>query len=239
MVEPTVPLAGPLHVVTVGQVLESLAADQRTGLVRFQGDDQRIVCLTGGEIYLATSASGPSIHQIVVGSGATPEGAWNDAAGTSGGISDALAADDRVDGERLRAVLYEHTVSTLVELLVPGTESYEFLADQAHQIGTRFCFPVAEVLTDAGRRLDVWRAISSTLPSTSTLVRRSPTLPRSATTESLTAVEWQVIMAMPAEGTVAEVIAAAGLNAFTVFDVLHRLVRRGLVQAVQGDPSAR
>jgi DNA-binding IclR family transcriptional regulator len=40
---------------------------------------------------------------------------------------------------------------------------------------------------------------------------------------------------MPTEGSVAEVIAASGLSAFTVFDVLHRLVRRGLVQAVLED----
>jgi DNA-binding IclR family transcriptional regulator len=40
---------------------------------------------------------------------------------------------------------------------------------------------------------------------------------------------------MPIEGTVAEVIAASGLSAFTVFDVLHRLVRRGLVQALVED----
>lgn len=239
MAEPTVPQAGTLHAVTINQVIEFLAGEQRTGLLRFQGDDQRIVCLAGGQLYLATSASGPSIHQIVVGSGATPEVAWNEAAGAPDGISAALADDERVDGERLRAVLYEHTVSTLVELLVPGTESYEFLADQTHQIGTRFCFTVADALADAGRRLNAWRTISSTLPSISTRVRRSPTLPRSATTESVTAVEWQVIMAMPADGTVAEVIAASGLSAFTVFDVLHRLVRRGLVQPVEEAPSTR
>jgi hypothetical protein len=44
---------------------------------------------------------------------------------------------------------------------------------------------------------------------------------------------------MPEEGSVAEVIAGAGLSAFTVFDVLHRLLRRGLVQAVDGDAPAR
>jgi hypothetical protein len=43
---------------------------------------------------------------------------------------------------------------------------------------------------------------------------------------------------MPEEGSVAEIIAASGLSAFTVFDVLHRLLRRGLVQAVDGDAAA-
>ncbi|HEY8059627.1 MAG TPA: helix-turn-helix domain-containing protein, partial [Acidimicrobiales bacterium] len=59
--------------------------------------------------------------------------------------------------------------------------------------------------------------------------------PREAVSTSLSAVEWQVLSAMPTEGSVAEVIAASGLSAFTVFDVLHRLVRRGLVQAVLED----
>lgn len=239
MAETTVPPEGSLHAVTVGQVLESLADAGRTGLVRFHGDDQRIVGLAQGRIYLATSATGPSLHQIVVGSGATPEAAWTDASASRAEIAAALDDDERVDSRRLRAVIHEHVVSTVVELLVPGTERYEFLADQTHQLGTRFCFPVAEVLADAGRRLSTWRSISGTLPSTATRVRRSPTLPPGTTSESLTAVEWQVLMAMPTEGTVAEVIAASGLSAFTVFDVLHRLVRRGLVQAVEDAHAAR
>ena len=90
-----------------------------------------------------------------------------------------------------------------------------------------------------GRRLDTWRSISATLPSTGTQVRRSPTLPAKAVSASLSAVEWQVLSAMPGTGSVAEVINAAGLSAFTVFDVLHRLVRRGLVQAVAEDAAAR
>lgn len=224
------PLSGALHAQTVGDLLQAVAAEGRTGLLRFDGSDPRIVCLARGEVYLATSASGPSIHQIVVGSGASPEAAWSDATAAGGGLTDRLAADDRVDADRLRTVLHEHTVSTVVELLAAGTDRYELLPDQVHQIGARFTFPVADVLADAGRRLTTWRTISGTLPSTATPVRRSPTLPRGRTAESLTAVEWQVVMAITPEATVADVIAASGLNAFTVFDVLHRLVRRGLVR---------
>ena len=71
--------------------------------------------------------------------------------------------------------------------------------------------------------------------------RRSGLLPLHGADPRLMAldpVEWQVIAAMPEEGTVAEVIGGSGLSAFTVFDVLHRLVRRGLVQAVTGDAPA-
>jgi hypothetical protein len=53
---------------------------------------------------------------------------------------------------------------------------------------------------------------------------------------SLSAVEWQVLAAMPDEGSVAEVIGASGLSAFTVFEVLYRLVHRGLVQAIPTPP---
>jgi Domain of unknown function (DUF4388) len=234
MAETGIPTSGSGDSVTVGDLLQALADESRTGLLRFDGDDQRLVCLEEGEVYLATSASGPSIHQIVVGSGAVPEAAWADAAETSGGLAETLAKDDRVDADRLRAVLHEHSVSTVVELLVPGTERYELLPDQSHHLGAFFRFPVPEVVAEAGRRLIAWRAIGATLPSTSTRVRRAPALPTGCTSDSLTAVEWQVVAAMPAEGTVAEVIAAAGLSAFTVFDVLHGLVRRGLVEPIEG-----
>lgn len=238
MAEARVPSEGSLDSVTVGEVIASLAGEQRTGLVRFHGDTPRIVALAEGQIYLATSASGPSIHQIVVGSGAAPEAAWAAAGGNAEGIAAALDDDERVDSDRLRTVLSEHVVSTLAELLAPGSERYEFLADQTHQLGARFRFPVDEALADAGRRLSTWRSISTMLPSTGTRIRRSPTLPRDAVSATLTAVEWQVVSAMPPDGTVAEVIAASGLSAFTVFDVLHRLVRRGLVQPVNEDAAA-
>jgi hypothetical protein len=235
MSETPVPMAGGLDSVTVSEVLDTLAGEGRTGLLSFAGTDRRLVCLDRGAVYLATSASGPSIHQIVVGSGAAPEEAWTDAAASGRGLADALADDERVDAARLQAVLLEHTVSTVVELMVPGTERYEFLADQAHQVGARFRFSVPEIVAEAGRRLEAWRTISDTLPSTSTRVRRSPTLPAATTQVALTPVEWQVVSAMPPEGTVADVIAASGLSAFTVFDVLHRLVRRGLVQRTEDD----
>jgi hypothetical protein len=235
------PLAeGSLGETTVGDVLQGLAAQRRTGLLRIHGAEARIVALADGAIYLATSASGPSIHQIVVGSGAAPEVAWTEAGTTASpsGIAAVLAADERVDGERLRAVLLEHVVSTLAELLVPGSERWEFLADQVHQLGPRFVFPVDELLAEAGRRLATWRSIGDTLPSTATRVRRARTLPPGARGATLDAVEWQVLAALPEGGTVAEVIGASGLSAFTVFDVLHRLVRRGLLQAVpEGTPA--
>lgn len=234
MPDPVQPTEGSLHSTPVGEVLLGLAAARSTGLLRFQGGDPRLVALAEGQIYLATSASGPSLHQIAVGSGAAPEAAWVEAgaADAPGGIAATLAGDERVDGDRLRAVFQEHVVATVAELLSPGAERYEFLPDQVHQLGAHYRFPTEEVLAEAGRRLSAWRTISSTLSSTGTRVRRSPTLPRGVTTASLSAVEWQVLSAMPEEGSVAEVIGAAGLSAFTVFDVLHRLVRRGVVQAI-------
>jgi hypothetical protein len=235
------PLQGALDSVGISEVLRAFAAARQTGLLRVEGGDPRLVALAEGQVYLATSASGPSIHQIVVGSGAAPEPSWADAgpAAATGGVAAALAADERVDSQRLQAVLFEHIVSTMVELLTPGAERYELLPDQIHQLGAHFRFPLEDVLAEAGRRLTTWRSISEALPSTATRVRRSPTLPRGSTAETLTAVEWQVLSAMPEEGSVAEVIAGSGLSAFTVFDVLHRMVRRGLVQAVAGDAADR
>jgi hypothetical protein len=231
------PLEGSLETGTVAGVLQELAAQRRTGLLRVHGGDPRLVALADGQIYLATSASGPSIHQIAVGSGAAPEAAWNDAgpAAARSGVAAALASDERVDAARLQAVLAEHIVSTLVELLAPGGERWEFLPDQVHQLGPHYRFSAEQLLAEANRRLTTWRSISDTIPSTSTRMRRSPTLPRGTTAAELSAVEWQVLSAMPEEGSVAEIIAGAGLSAFTVFDVLHRLLRRGLVQAVDGD----
>ena len=235
MPDTTLPPEGSLLATSVSEVLGILAAERRTGLLRVDGGDPLLVALADGAVYLATSASGPSIHQIVVGSGAAPEAAWVDATESGNAIAAALAGDPRVDGERLRAVLQEHVTATVVELLAPGPERYEFLADQVHQLGARFLFAVDEVLAEASRRLAAWRSINETLPSTGTRLRRAPTLPAGEATVSMSALDWQVLAAVGTDDTVAEVIAASGLSAFTVFDVLHRLMGRGLV-ITSGDP---
>src|SRR5689334_8765607 len=105
------PAGGSLESTSVAEVLSGLAAAGRSGLVRFHGADARLVALSQGQIYLATSASGPSIHQIVVGSGAAPEVAWTEAgpAAAHAAIAATLADDTRVDGQRLHNVLLEHT----------------------------------------------------------------------------------------------------------------------------------
>lgn len=226
-----VPSAGSLQSVTVGEVLRAAAAASLSGLVRFDGDDQRLVALAEGRIYLATSASGPSIHQIVVGSGAAPDDAWVEAGAAQNpeGIGAALDDDPRVDSARLRAVLGEHVVSTVVELLAGGNERYEVPGDQSHQLGARIRFEVDAVLAEAEHRLAAWRSISGSLPTTATRVRLAPTLARGTTGEALSAVEWQVLAAIGGGTSVAEVIAGSGLSAFTVFDVLHRLLTRSLV----------
>ncbi len=230
-------LSGPLGEVRVPDVRRSLAAAGRTGLLQVHGGDQRLVALAGGEVYLATSASGPSLHQILVGSGAVPEEAWTAATAVGHDIAAHLDDDHRVDSERLRSVLEEHAVATVVELLAPGPERYEFLDEATHQLGPRYRFPVEVILTEADRRLDTWRSTRGGL-DTSTLVRRAATLAPGVTVASVTAVEWQVLATMPERATVAEVIAVSGLSAFTVFDVLHRLVARRLVQplAPASDP---
>ena len=151
MTEAGPPSEGSTQTGTVAEVLLDLAARGSTGLLRVHGGDPRLVALADGRIYLATSASGPSIHQIAVGSGAAPEAAWNDAgpAAARSGVAAALAADDRVDATRLQAVLAEHIVSTMVELLAPGAERWEFLPDQVHQLGSHFRFSAEQLLAEA------------------------------------------------------------------------------------------
>lgn len=244
MTDLAVPPEGSLEQVTVRELLEALAAGRETGLLHLHGDDDRLVALSEGEVYLATSASGPSLHHIVVGSGAAPEEAWTAAVatasgpGAAAGIAGILDDDLRVDSDRLRTVLEEHVVASAVELLAPGSERYQLIAGATHQLGTRFCFPVSTVLTEAARRLDAWRASSATLGSTTSVVRRSPALPRGSSVASLTALEWQVLGSLAEAATVAEVVARSGLSAFTVFDVLHRLVRRRLVEVTEGSAPA-
>lgn len=230
------PAEGSLGDVPLSSLVRMLAKSASRGIIHLSGPYASIVCFEGGDIYLAHSESGPSLHQVVTSHGVVDQEGWEkatDAVRQGSTLSEALVSLGGADRDGLRRALEQHTVSTLFELLVPSTATFRFAAEETHQLGALFLFPVEAVLAAAGARLQEFKEIARTIPSTAVVLRVAPVLPTGAWEITLSAVEWQVLAAVDGSRTVADITAAVGQGAFAVFSALHRLLTAGAVEIVE------
>lgn len=229
------PVAGSLGERPLAEVLRELSQARETGILHLSGSYSSIVCLRDGGVYLAHAETGPSLRQVFVTTGVVSEAQWDrsiEASRQGGHLIDALLDAGEASPEGLRRALYDHTVNTLFELLVPNTNHYRFGPGEVHQIGTHFAFPVDDVLNAAGARLAEFREIARSVPSTDVVTRVVPRLPEGTTQFTVTAIEWQVLAAVDGRATVAEIIATVGHSAFTVFSALHHLLQVGALERI-------
>jgi hypothetical protein len=228
-------LQGTVDELPVPDLLRLLQGTRQSGLLELTGANPGVVAMHDGEVTLALSAMGPTLQQVVIGSGLASGDVWEEiaaAADAGSTLTDALAAAG-VDQDRTRAVLYDHTVGAIFELMLPGDDAFAFLPDEHHPIGARFTFTVDELLADAGQRIDAWKLIAEAIPSISIRMRLSHSIPRAQMT--ITADEWHVLSRVDGYATIADIIRELGMSAFAVCAVLHRLLQVGAVEPVPTD----
>src|SRR5688500_10774066 len=63
------PLAGTLREVPLAAVLQTVARECGRGILQITGDLAGVICFEGGQVYLATANGGPTLRQLMVGSG--------------------------------------------------------------------------------------------------------------------------------------------------------------------------
>jgi hypothetical protein len=228
-------LTGTLAELPVPDLLELLAGTRQTGMLELTGGNPGVIAIEQGEVTIALSAMGPTLQQLFIGSGLTGAELWDDvvaAADRGAKLGDALV-EAGVDEDRARAVLYDHTVGAVFELMLPSDDEFAFLAGERHPIGDRFTFGVPELLEDAGQRVDAWKTIAEAIPSVSMCMRLSHQLPGGQLT--LTQDEWHVLSRVDGRATIADIIRELGMSAFAVCAVLHRLLQAGAVEPVAVD----
>jgi hypothetical protein len=223
-------LQGTVADLPLPELLRLLAGTGQSGLLELTGSNPGVVALHEGSVTLALSAMGPTLQEVIIGSGLAQSDLWNDVvsaaeAGTS--LTDSLLAAG-VDAERIREVLYDHTVGAVFELMLPSGDAFAFLAGEQHLIGSRFTFAVDEVLEDAAQRVDAWKVIAEAIPSIAIRMRLSHSLPGASV--KIGADEWHVLCRVDGQATIAEIIRELGMSAFAVCAVLHRLLKRGVVE---------
>jgi hypothetical protein len=228
-------LQGTVADLPVPDLLRLLAGTNQSGLLELTGGNPGVVSLHEGAVTLALSAMGPTLQQVFIGSGLATSDLWDDvvaAANQGTRLTDSLCSAG-VDPLRMREVLYDHTVGAVFELMLPSGDSFAFLPGEEHPIGSRFMFSVDELLDDAAQRVDAWKAIAVAIPSTAVRMRMSRELPGASV--KIGADEWHVLSRVDGHATIADIIRELGMSAFAVCAVLHRLLKRGVVEPVHDD----
>lgn len=231
-------LEGGLDELGLADVLGLLQRTARSGVLHLEGEQHAVVVVGAGVLHLATTDAGPGLRRALVAAGLVDDAGWRAAADAARPGSPAGAAVDAlveggVDAGRLRAVLYEHTVSTLFELLLPSRDRFRFVPGEEHAFAVEPGFPIDDCLADARRRLERWREIAAVIPSTATVLRRTATLPAGTDQVTVSATEWEVLGLLDGHRDVTTLVHATGRGALALSALLHRLVVDGLAEVVE------
>lgn len=225
-------LEGRLDEVGFADVLRLLRASRQDGTLHLDGESSHVAVAVGPEVVRVATTGLDGLRAALVGSGVVDPGAWDEliavADESPGAALDQLTASG-ADPERLRARLYDHTVNTLFELLLPSSARFEFNAGQSHPFAADPGFPFEDVLDDVRHRVEEWRSIAASIPSTSVVLRRAPRLPLSSGPITLNHEEFEILGLLDGRRDVAQLVQLMGMSAFRVMTTLHRLMNLGAV----------
>ena len=143
-------------------------------------------------------------------------------------LADELVRSGAAANATLVDALYESTVNTVFELLLPSTASFSFASGVDHPLGHGYHFDSGAVVNDAQRRLRIWKQIAEVIPSTSLVVELIDQLPINTELITFSREEWPVLTAVDGRRDVAAIITHTGLSAFGVCGVLHRFLTSGI-----------
>jgi hypothetical protein len=228
-------LSGSLTDLPLPDLLALVGSKGQAGVIELTGSTPGLLVLAPGGITLALSDAGPTLQQVVVGSGLTGSDGWETAhlASLRGAPLAQALIDTGADPIRVEAVLREQIVGALFEFLVGADAEFAFLPGATHPIGDLFVFPADDLLADARARLDAWKVIAEAIPSVNTVMRLTRELPHTDITIALD--DWRVLARVDGCTTIEELIRELGMSSFAVCGVLHRLVLAGAVETAGPD----
>ena len=227
-------LEGRLDEVGFADVLRLLRSSQQDGALHLHDDTSHVVVVVGPEVVKLATTGLEGLRAAVLGGGLVDRASWDRVAEehTDAGQGEATSAlvAAGADPDRLRARLYEHTVSTLFELLLPSSARFSFHPGDSHPFAIEPGFPFEDVLEDVRQRVEEWRRIAAAIPSTAVVMVQSPRLPATSGPITLSPEEFELLGLLDGQRDVADLVDVLGMSAFRVMTTLHRLAEIGAVQ---------
>ncbi len=219
-------MTGSLAETSLPDVLRTLEAEKATGVLQIgQGSE---VWLDDGSVYLARTPSSPPLDAVLFGADAA-SAEQIAAALEAGGAAATLATADAEAAPTYERLLHEYNLNALFEMIVPSDAAFSFVAGDVHALGPHFAEPVEELVSQADRRLDIWRQIAARIPNTSMVFHLASSLPGDDDERVVTADEWRYLSLLDGHRSVADVIGATGESAFRVCSSLYRMLLEGLI----------
>lgn len=227
--------SGSLADTPLSSVLLSLAQEEKTGALRLGNGGS--VWFDNGKVYLAQSPGGPQLTDVIFGADV---GSLAEVSEIMSGTvsSSAIEHLTQAHPERsgvLQRLLHEYNLTAMFELLVPSDQTFLFDAGVTHRLGSEFAENTSQLLSQAERRLEIWRQIAAEIPNTSVVFKMNDQLPNAMEEKPITNDEWGYLSMLDGQASVADVITATGESAFRVCSGLYRLLLEDLIHEVEED----
>jgi Domain of unknown function (DUF4388) len=149
------------------------------------------------------------------------------------GLARALHDSQAIDEGELHAIVSEHVVDTVFDLMRWPDGEFEFVVDEPNIDDVGVTREVEEVVGEARQRLENWAAIDRDLASP-TAVLSLALAP--AGDPSLTHDEWALLALVDGRRTINELVAMRGRGEYAVVVALAELVARGLILIGNNEP---
>lgn len=200
-------LTGSFTHLPVPDLLRFLALSRVTGQLIVCGATDVVLWWREGRLLLGESAAEPPLDDVVAARGGD-----------------------------VAAVIGERLLDAVFQLLVLPDATFAFHADVPPPLEAE---PTTadEVLDRASDRIERWRVVASTIPSTAVRVAAARRLPPGTGSVTLSAAEFELVVALGAGCSVAELAQRLGTGGFEVCERVHDLVCRGVLEVASGpDP---
>ncbi len=231
-------LNGSLDDYSPAGALRVLSSSGRTGAVRFTGHGGCTVYLCDGQLYFARGEeTDDALATALVRPGRISAEDWTAAVETAGDsprVGELLISQGAIDPDLLASVVLSVIYDPLITLFRDGDGHFDFEPDTLHWIGPYRGFNVEAIVNEVRRRVRHVDEMQDVIPTTQTWVTACRTLPDGAAQVTLLREDWELVTSLSGPRTVKELAASMGRGEYSTAQVVHRLVRAGLLEVDAG-----
>ena len=224
-------LDGTLDVFPIPSLFRLFETGATSGVLVVATAPPTVVWFSAGRISLASDLDFDSLRIALSAAAVLPADRLTAALAGPQRSGNTIAANLLREGASellLRDVIWDRTVETVFELLLPSHAHFWFEPAEPGP-PVPIAFEMSKVLAAATERLAAWRVIAKVIPSTLLVARIVEQLPATINLVTISREEWPVLAAIDGVRDISAVVSHTGLSAFGVCGVLHHLIELGIV----------
>jgi hypothetical protein len=225
------PLASPPVAAAPADLLARAAGESRTGALLVRGHPGGSIYLIAGRVVHAESAAAPGVGELLTSSGRLAARTWQNALdlGTSTArVGRLLVEQGHLTQGELELCVLGAIYDAAYFVLAPTTAPVEFLDGAAHWLGPIVHIDPAAVARETRRRVRLLDEIFADARVDTAAVSPVPRPPRERVT--LTAAQWELLVAADGQRTPADLAQLLGRAGFATVQELRRLAALGLIE---------